>query len=107
MLERMAEQYPVGDQGRRILKLAMQRLNAHYVWGTPTKKKILLYAISRGNRRLADIEAVTGFDRREISTLLAELIKRGRVVETREKLTGSRGRPFRVFRIAELNTQKK
>jgi len=96
-LGRMAKMFPLISPGRKVLDSAALKIKLYYVYGTVQKKKIILYAIGCGHRRIADIEAVTGIGRRETLKLLDSLVKNGDLVEGRELSAGKRGRPFRIF----------
>ncbi|MBK9162883.1 MAG: hypothetical protein IPM21_03080 [Acidobacteria bacterium] len=60
-------------------------------------------AIEDGNRRFADLLAVTGIPRPELEDLLNDLIESGYLRELREKpfSIDGRGRPARIFEKVE------
>lgn len=100
-IERIAEMFPPQDPAREALRAAVWKIRLFHVWGTPQKSRIVLLAVRRGYRRIADLAAVTGIDRRELCDLLDRLVDRGYLTEGREPSIGGRGRPFRIFELSE------
>lgn len=96
-----ADEFPPRSAGRNALLRAIRQIKAHYLWGEPQKKRLIIKAIEAGNRKIDEMERVTCLSRAEIEQLVAEMVIEKQILETREQPNGAGpgGRPFRFFRL--------
>ncbi len=101
-LERRSMQFPPGEPGRQWLRAMATRLKNSYARTRGQQKILILRAIADGCRRSSDFVDELGFSRREVCTMLAELIEDGYVAERSVPTCGGRGgRPSRWFELTD------
>lgn len=104
--ERYAERFPKGEVGAKDLRQTAGKLKRSYAQTRPQQKLQLLENIADGSRQISDFVEELGFSRREVESMLRELVDEGFVLERTGPTPSERGgrRPqwFELTKSAEL-----
>jgi hypothetical protein len=94
----IAERFPESEQARRLFREFINRLKFIYVAGRHEKLMMTLGIVYLGRQKASELAEAMYLSRREIDSLLAELIELGFVQERRQAAAGEKGgRPSRLF----------
>ncbi len=99
-LERRANRYPKGEPGRQWLRAMATRLKNSYARTRAQQKQQIMVAIYEGSRQISDFVDELGFSRREVASMLRELIADRLVLELTAPADG-KGRPPQWFGLTE------
>lgn len=95
----IADLFPKDEAARVICNIAVGRLNQLYGVSKEQRRARVLAKIGEGYQSIFELTVATWYERREIESLLKDLIDAGEIVERKEKPTGGLGRPCRKFRL--------
>lgn len=98
LLAELAKDLPIDEAARRIYREAAGKLRLLYGLTRDQKQAVVLKHITNGLWSIADLVMVTWYERKELESLLKDLVDRGEVIEIPNNRTGQRGRPCRLWR---------
>ena len=104
-LEKLSEQFPPGEPGRKWMRALAVRLKNGYARTRGQQKILLLQRIGSGCRKISELVEELGYSRREVEGLIFDLKADDYLHEHEEKQLNSAGRPYRWLDLTEKGEQ--